>query len=58
MRVCSHRGIVLAVLTRAEKVVRPTARRQGFADIASGHFDPIRNSTVLRLSGHSQLLEI
>ena len=42
----------------AEAVVSPRARRQGVSDIVSGHFDPIRNSTVLRLSGHSQPLEI
>ena len=58
MRVRSHCVIVLAVLTQADEVVRPKARRQDLADIASRHFDPIRNSTVLRLSGHSQLLKI
>ena len=57
MRVCSRRGIVQAVLIRAEALVNPKARRQGLSDIVSGHFDPIRNSTVLRLSGLSHPLE-
>ena len=58
MRVCSHCGIVLAVLTQVDEVVRPKARRQGLADIAFRQFDLIRNSTVWRLSGHNQPLEI